>query len=82
MWIDHSIPSTDGRNGTNITISKRCFLPFTDLNQKVLIEQRVNKCGQKVFQGRRMLTTSTFCGIQEKLFQSRVKVSIGTLAGC
>ena len=64
MWIDYSIPSTDGPNGTNtITISKHCFLLFTDLNQKVLIEEKVNKRGQ-VFQGTRMIAKSTVCGIQ------------------
>ena len=80
MWTDHSIPSTDGHNGANITIPKRCFLLFIDLNQKVLIEAKVSKCGQKVFQGPRMIAASTVCGIQvEILFQSGVKVSIGTL---
>ena len=65
MWINHSIPSTDGRNRRNIIrISKHRFLPFTNLNQKVLIEEKVNKCGQKVPQGPRMTTTST---VQEKL---------------
>ena len=50
MWIDYSISPTDGRNGRNIiTISKRRFLPFTNLNQKVFIEEKVNKRGQKLF---------------------------------
>ena len=82
MWINHSIPSTDGRNRRNIIrISKHRFLPFTNLNQKVLIEEKVNKRGQKVPQGPRMTTTSTVQEklIQEKLFQSGVKVSIRTL---
>ena len=64
MWIDYSMPSADGPSGTNIiTISKHCFLPFTDSNQKVLIEEKVNKRGQ-VFQGTRMIAISTVCGIQ------------------
>ena len=80
MTCGSTIPSTDGHNGANITISKCCFLPFIDLKQKVLIEEKVNKCGQRMFQGPRMIATSTVCGIQvEKLFQSGVKVSIGTL---
>ena len=70
MLIDHRIPSTNGRNGRNIiTISKRRFLPFSDLNQKVLIEEKVNKHGQKLYQGPRMIETSTVCNIQEKFFQ-------------
>ena len=74
IWIDHSIPSTDGRNGRNIiTISKRHFLPFTNLNQKVLIEEKVNMHGQKVFQGPRMIAISTIRGIQEKLFEVEIK---------
>ena len=70
MLIDHRIPSTNGRNGRNIiTISKRRFLPFSDLNQKVLIEETVNKHGQKLYQGPRMIEISTVCNIQEKFFQ-------------
>ena len=70
MLIDHRIPSTNGRNGRNIiTISKRRFLPFSDLNQKVLIEEKVNKHGQKLYQGPRMIETSTVCNIQDKFFQ-------------
>ena len=64
MWTDQSIPSTDGRNGRNIiTISKCCFLLFTNLNQKVLIKEKVNKHGQTVFQSPRMIATSTVCGV-------------------
>ena len=70
MLIDHRIPSTNGRNGRNIiTISKRRFLPFSDLNQKLLIEEKVNKHGQKLYQGPRMIETSTVCNIQDKFFQ-------------
>ena len=79
MWIDHSISSTDDQIGRNIAISKCCFLPFTDLNQKVLIEEKVNKHGQKVFQGPRRIATTTVHGIQKELFQSGVKVSISKL---
>ena len=64
MWTDQSISSTDGRNGRNtITISKCRFLPFTNLNQKVLIEEKVNKRGQTVFQSPRTIATSTVCGV-------------------
>ena len=76
MWIDHSIPSTDGRNGRNIiTISKRHFLPFTNLNQKVLIEEKVNMHGQKMIAMivPRMIAISTIRGIQEKLFKVEIK---------
>ena len=80
MWINHSILSTDGRNGRNtIIMSKHHFLPFTDLNQKVLNEEKVNKNGQEVFQGPGMIATSTICDIQDKFFQSGAKMSIHTL---
>ena len=79
MWIDHSTLSTDGHNGRNIAISNCHFLLFTDLNQKVLIEEKVNKHGQKVFQGPRTIITSPVCDTQENLFQGGVKVPIGTL---
>ena len=80
MWIDHSTPSTDGHNGRNIIAISNChFLLFINLNQKVLIEEKVNKHGQKVFQGPRMIATSPVCDTQENLFQSGVKVPIGAL---
>ena len=44
-----------------------------------LIKEKVNKFGKKMFQGPRMIATSTVHCIQEKLFQSGVNVSIGTL---
>ena len=69
MLIDHRIPSTNGRNGRNIiTISKRRFLPFSDLNQKVLIEEKVNKHGQKLYQGPRMIETQQFVIFKRNFF--------------
>ena len=50
------------------TISKRHFLPFSDLtNQEVVIKESISNQGQKVFSALRVIVTLTVCSIQEKL---------------
>ena len=86
MWINHSIPSTDDRNRWNIIrISKHRFLPFTNLNQKFWLKKKLTSMDKKCLKVLEWQQHQQFKRnfqeklIQEKLFQSGVKVSICTL---
>ena len=81
IWLENSIPSTNGRHGQNqITISKRKFLPHADLNNKeVVVVEKINKTGKKAITAHKFIATLTVHAIQEKLRFNNIDVSIGTI---
>ena len=78
IWLENSIPSTNGRNGqSQITISKRKFLLHADLNNKeVVVEEKINKRGKKAMTANKFIATSIARAIQEKLRFNNIDVSI------
>ena len=80
LWIEHSIPSTDGRNGRNmINLSKRKYIEQygSQENKDIVMEQNTNKRGQLIYSSNRRIVTCTTNKLKEKLADKGVIVSIG-----
>ena len=81
MWFECSITSTDGRNGRNVVNIKKkhLHLPFAHLtSDDVIIEEKMNK-RSITFSASRMIATLTVWGLQKKLMETGVNVSLGTI---
>ena len=76
MWLQNSIPSNDVRNGWNIiSISKRRYLPHTDLSTKdYIVDELINKHGQKLVSVNKLIATAKL-GIKCKLKNNNIDVS-------
>ena len=62
IWIEHSVNSTDGRNGKNtVKITNLQYLRLcSDLNnENIKIEKRANKRGSIKYIANRMILTAT-----------------------
>ena len=82
LWIEHSIPSTDGRNGRNmINLSKRKYIEQygSQENKDIVMEQNTNKRGQLIYSSNRRIFTCTTNKLKEKLADKGVIVSIGKI---
>ena len=81
-WISNSQPSTDNRNNRcQVRISENEYNKrYSELeNKDVELETSVNKRGRKNVAANRMISTTTVKGIQKKLSDDGLKVSIGSI---
>ena len=81
-WVENSISSRDCRNGWNIVnISKRKYFSlYKDIrNEKVVVEEKINKRGHVHYQANRMVLTCTVRSIQKKISDSGTGVSLGKI---
>ena len=79
-WLNNSINSTDARNGRNvIRSSKRKYLEMYQglENKDIVMEEKVNKRGQKYFHVNKMIVTCTSRNIQKQLADKGIIVSLG-----
>ena len=82
IWIEHSVNSTDGRNSRNaVKITRLQYLRlYSGLsNEKIKIEERVNKRGSIQYIANGMILTVTIRELQDKLLKNDKNVSIGTI---
>ena len=82
IWIEHSVNSTDARNGSNtVKITKLQYLRlYSGLqNENIKIEERANKRGSIQYIANRMILTATIRELQDKLLKNDISVSIGSI---